>query len=219
MLTNLSRTFALPGVTIRLGLLAGLLLMLVPVQAQNTSVSLDLNDDALRLTGHQIQPERQITYGGSIFNHQDRGLVVTGDFHITGNAATSARPITAGLGGRIVNTSVDDDFGEPDDILPMPPVSSLFPDQSGYALAIGGFFKGQVPNYDRIGFGGHLYFAPDVLAFGDMEEYTDLWLYGSYSVLRNGDVYVGVRSLKSDFNVIKDFSFDTGVHAGFTLKF
>ncbi len=181
--------------------LAGASLMAATsVFAQDSSISLDLNDDAVRLSWQQFRPERQFSYEASVLNHQDRGTVGAVGFHITGNAATKARPISAGLGGRLVYADTD--------------ASS-----SGYALAVGGFFRGQIPNYDRIGYGGHVYFAPDVLAFSDMEEFADLWLYGSYSVLRNGDLYVGARSLKSDFKGRGDYNFDTGVHAGFTLKF
>ncbi len=219
MLIDSLQKFVNPGHRLRhlakLGVLAGLAFMVAPVKAQNASVSLDLNDDAVRITGQQIRPARQVSFGGSVFNHQDRGTVLTGDFHIIGNAATKARPITAGLGGRLVYTDVDEDFVPADPIF----IGGDVPKQKGYGLAVGGFFNGQIPNYDRFGYGGHLYFSPDVLAFGDLKEYADVWLYGSYSVLRNGDVYVGVRSLKADFKAIGDFNFDTGLHVGFTLKF
>ena len=189
--------------------------VVAPVHAQNSSVSLDLNDDAVRLSWQQFRPARQLSYEASVLNHQDRGTVAAVGFHITGNAATKARPINAGLGGRIVYADAESiiiggSAGDPD---------LNIPGQTGYALAVGGFFKGQVPNYDRIGFGGHLYFAPDVLAFSDMKEFADLWLYGSYAVLRNGDIYVGARTLKADFDGRGDYNFDTGLHVGFSLKF
>ncbi len=199
-----------------------------PVFAQDSSVSLDLNDDAVRLSWQQFRPERQFSFEASAFNHQDRGTIATVGFHITGNAATKARPISAGLGGRLVYADAERIAGtgvivDPAlDPLSVPGngiIATGISSQNGYALAVGGFFRGQIPNYDRIGFGGHLYFAPDVLAFGDMEEFSDLWLYGSYSVLRNGDLYIGARSLKADFKGRGDYNFDTGLHAGFTLKF
>ncbi|MEM7081956.1 MAG: YfaZ family outer membrane protein [Pseudomonadota bacterium] len=183
--------------------------------AQTATLGLDINDDAVRLSWQQSPSTRQIAFGASAFNHQDRGTVITGDFHIIGNAATKARPVAAGLGGRVVYANTDLD--NLPTIAIVPPPSS--PTEDGYALSIGGYFSGQLPNYDRIGYGGHLYFSPDVLAFGDLEEFADLWLYGSYSVLRNGDVYIGARTLKGDFKLRGDFNFDTGVHIGFRLKF
>ncbi|MFK8029950.1 MAG: YfaZ family outer membrane protein [Gammaproteobacteria bacterium] len=205
-----------------------------PVLAQNSSISLDLNDDAVRLSWNQIRPERQIGYGASAFNHQDRGNIFSGDFHITGNAATKARPINAGLGGRVVLARAEEgpELENPVIVDPVPGSTDFpstaelialgairRPSRNGYALAVGGFFDGKIPNYDRIGFGGHLYYSPEVLAFGEMEEFTDVWLYASYSVLRNGDVYLGARALKADFKDIGDYKFDTGVHVGFKLKF
>ncbi len=103
----------------------------VPAVAQDSSISLDLNDDAVRLSWQQFRPERQFSYEASILNHQDRGLVATGGFHITGNAATKARPISAGLGGRLVYADAED---------------TTVSGPNGYALAVGGFFRGQIPN-------------------------------------------------------------------------
>lgn len=204
-LTTISRLVAVSSLALSA-------ITMAPVYAQESSISLDLNDDAVRLSWQQFRPTRQLSYGASAFNHQDRGTVLTAGFHITGNAATKARPINAGLGGRIV-------YADAESIGNSTSPGLSIPSENGYALAVGGFFKGQIPNYDRIGFGGHVYFAPDVLAFGDMEEFVDLWLYGSYSVLRNGDVYIGGRSLKADYSGRGDYNFDTGLHAGFILKF
>lgn len=191
------------------------------VLAQNDAVSLDLNADALRLSWAHINPERQFRTDGSWLHHQDHGNVASVGFHITGNAATAERPINAGLGGRVLWASTEQQNTVDPMVLMMPVALTIapIPDEDGAGLAVGGFFDAKIPNYDRIGFGGHLYFAPDILTFGDLEQYTDLWLYGSYSVLRQGDIYLGVRNVKGDFKRANDFNFDTGVHVGFTLKF
>jgi len=192
-----------------------------PAHAQNDALSLDLNADAARLAWAHMIPERQIRIDASWLHHQDHGDVASVGFHITGNAATAERPINAGLGGKVLWAATEQQNIVPPMLIMMPGALTIapVPDEDGAGLAVGGFFDAKIPNYDRIGFGGHLYFAPDILAFGDLEQYTELWLYGSYSVLRQGDIYLGVRNVKGDFKRAGDFNFDTGVHVGFTLKF
>ncbi|MFK8014683.1 MAG: YfaZ family outer membrane protein [Gammaproteobacteria bacterium] len=171
------------------------------VAAQADRLDLDLNDDAARLTYSHPFEARKTQIDGSWLHHQDRGDVVAVGFHITGNAASQERPINAGLGGRVMYLD-----------------ASGF-DATGSALAVGGFFDAKIPNYNRFGVGGHLYFAPDVLAFGDSSEVLDLSVHGSYSILRQGEVYVGLRNVRSDFKGGGSLNFDTGLHVGFRLNF
>lgn len=185
-------------------LVAGIFVVFSHHSAHADSLSLDLNDDAARISWASLREPRNIRFDASLLHHQDRGNVVSGGFHITGNAATQSRPINAGLGGRLYWAGSD---------------SSISGDRDGFALAVGGFFEAKVPNYDRLGFGGHVYFAPDVLAFGDMKQLSDISFFGSYSVLRQGDIYLGIRNVKADYSGLGDFTFDTGVHVGFTLNF
>ncbi len=172
-----------------------------PMAAQADTVSLDLNDDAARLTFVHPFDNEKMRVDASWLHHQDTGDVMAAGFHITGNAATEARPINVGLGGRLYYVDADEASAD------------------GGALALGGFFEAKLPTYDRIGFGGHIYYAPDVLAFGDVDDMSDLTLYATYSVLREGDVYVGVRNVKSDFDDRGEVTLDTGLFVGFMLNF
>ncbi|MEO1576397.1 MAG: YfaZ family outer membrane protein [Pseudomonadota bacterium] len=175
-------------------------LSLAAVSAQADQLSLDLNDDAARLTfAHPFQNKTQID--ASWLHHQDRGDVLAVGFHLTGNAATQDRPINAGVGGRVMFVDADG--------------TSL----SGGGLAIGGFFDAKIPEYNRIGLGGHVYYAPDVLAFGDSKDVLDISVHASYSILRDGDLYVGLRNVKSEFDGGGTRTFDTGLHVGFRLNF
>lgn len=194
-------------------------LMMPAAEAQTAAVppstlGIDLNNDAARLSWSRTGAGENTRYGASVLHDTNRGTVVSGGFHITGNAATQQRPVNAGLGGKLYFASSS-----------LPDVSDLLPadlqiaDENGSGIGLGGFFESRIPNYDRLGFGGHLYYVPDVLAFGDLKQLTDIWLYGSYSVLRQGDVYLGWRNVKADYKGFGDFTFDTGVHLGFTLKF
>lgn len=165
------------------------------------SLSLDINDDAARLTWNHAYPARNMAADLSVLHHQDRGTALSAGFHITGNAASESRPVNAGIGGRLYYVDADR------------------ANRDGTALAVGGFFDAKLPNWDRVGFGGHLYYAPDVLGFGDLEELTDLSLHVSYSVVREGDIYLGVRNVKGDFTNRGDVTIDTGMFVGFRLNF
>lgn len=164
-------------------------------------LALDLNDDAARLTFAHPFEARKTQVDASWLHHQDRGDVLAVGFHLTGNAATQARPINAGVGGRIMYVDADGSS------------------RSGGGLALGGFFDAKIPEYNRIGLGGHIYYAPDVLAFGDAKDVLDISVHASYAILRDGDLYVGLRNVKSDFDGGGTQTFDTGLHVGFRLNF
>lgn len=183
------------------GALVLLAVLLVSPGAGADSLSLDLNDDAARVTYERPFSARKTRVDASWLHHQDRGDVLAVGFHITGNAATQARPINAGLGGRLYF------------------IDAKRADADGAVLGIGGFFDAKLPDYDRIGFGGHLYFAPDVLAFGDADDFFDVSLHASYAVLRQGDIYLGVRNVQGSFEDGGDVTIDTGLMLGFRLNF
>src|SRR6056297_3385357 len=80
--------------------------------------------------------------------NNDAARIMAG-FHVTGDATGGRNPLKAGLGVRLLQ--VDPDIG-PDD---------------GTVLPIGGFVNYTLPEYDRFVVGGSLYYAPEVLSFGD----------------------------------------------------
>ncbi len=167
----------------------------------DNSLSLDLNDDAARLTYARTLDNDTMRVDASWLHHQDNGNAASVGFHITGNAATESRPVNAGIGGRLYLVDAED------------------ADADGQALAVGGFFEAKLPTYDRVGFGGHVYYAPDVLGFGDVDDLFDISARVTWSVLREGDVYLGVRNVKGDFGNRGEATLDTGLHIGFILNF
>ncbi len=177
------------------------LLTLAGASATADTLDLDLNDDAARVTYAHAYEVRKTRVDASWLHHQDRGDVLSLGFHITGNAATQERPVNAGIGGRVIYMDAEG------------------VDLSGSALAVGGFFDAKIPSYNRIGIGGHLYYAPDVIAFGDATEFVDVSIQATYAVLRQGDVYLGLRSVRGEFDQGGSQSFDTGLHIGFRLNF
>jgi hypothetical protein len=58
-----------------------------------------------------------------------------------------------------------------------------------------------------------------VLAFGDMTKYWEYNAWAGYSVLRQGQIYLGLRGIRAEYDDSPDVSFDTGVHVGLRLEF
>lgn len=172
-----------------------------PLAATANGLDLNVNDKAARVTAEfRLRPD--VSVDGTIFHHDDRGNILGAGLHVIGSASGGRNPLEAGLGGRLL--WIDSDrLGE----------------DSGSALPIGGFMNYRIPGYDRFSVGGSAYYAPDVLAFGDVSEYLEYNAWAAYDVLRQGQVYLGVRGIKADFEKSPEVTFDAGLHLGLRLRF
>ncbi len=164
-------------------------------------IDLNVNNKAARITA-DFDLSNNLVVDGSWFHHQDKGNVLGAGLHVTGAATGGREPLRAGLGGRLL--AIDADIGAND---------------SGAALPIGGFVTYTFPEYNRFSVGGSAYYAPDVLSFGDVTTYWEYTAWAGYSVLRDGEVYLGVRGIKADFEVGPRLTMDTGLHVGLRLRF
>jgi hypothetical protein len=174
-----------------------------PAFAQTTGKALDvnLNSDAVRLGfSWRLGDPNYLAELGWLYN-QDKGDVIHGSFHLVDMAGSSGTALQAGLGVRLVHTRTDPSILD------------------GTALALGGFARYTLPRADRFNIGGYAYYAPDVTSFGDQTEYYEVGLRVGYSVLRAGDVYLGLRRIEADYKGFGGFTFDSGLHAGFELRF
>ena len=165
-------------------------------------LDLSVSNDSARLAvsgpvrGDNVQVE------GSLLHHQDNGNVLGVAGYLTGAAAGGNAPLEAGLGLKL--SWIDHDRGLEED---------------GGALAIGGFLRYTLPEYDRFAVGGGLYYAPDVLSFGDVQDHLELSGWASYSVIRQAELYLGWRSVKTDFDDEGEVTLDTGFHLGLRARF
>jgi hypothetical protein len=177
-----------------------LLLLLAGGPARAVEADLSVNLDAARLAlGFPIG--NNLLVDGSWLYHDDHGHVVSLGGHVVG-AASGADPLQAGVGVRL-NYILNDRGSEED----------------GTALALGGFVRYTLPQYDRISFGGNLYFAPKVLSFGDVEKFYEVGGWAAYSILKDADLYLGWRTVRSDFNDDGTRGMDSGFHVGLRARF
>jgi hypothetical protein len=166
-----------------------------------SGLDLNINDKAARIT-LDFELTNNLVADASWLHHQDRGNVVGAGLHVTGAATGGRNPLRAGLGGRLI--AADAKVGARDD---------------GMALPIGGFVNYTLPDYDRFVLGGSVYYAPDVLAFGDLTKYLEYNAWAGYSVLRQGQIYIGARRVRGSFKEGPGVTFDTGLHFGLRLRF
>jgi hypothetical protein len=179
---------------------AVVLLAFSPAVAAN-GLDLNVSDNAARITV-EFDLSNNLVADGSWFHHQDRGNVLGGGLHVTGAATGGRDPLRAGLGGRLL--WVD---------------SSIKGKDSGQVLPIGGFVNYTLPEYNRFVLGGSVYFAPDVLSFGDVTQYLEYNAWAGYSVLRQGQIYLGLRGIRAEFEESPSVTLDNGLHLGLRLQF
>lgn len=70
----------------------------------------------------------------------------------------------------------------------------------GAAITLGGMVSGRVPQLNRIGGRLWIYYAPDVSAFGDLENYFETGASLDYQLIRQAYVVAGYRRLRAGFD-------------------
>ena len=163
-------------------------------------VDLSLNADAVR-AAYATDVGDGLRLEGGWLHDGDKGDVAHAGFLVTGDASPNGQKLTAGVGVRLAYLDGEGSQRE------------------GYALGIGGQVRWVIPRYDRFAVSGEGYWAPDVLSGGDARQYLDGTVRLGYSVTRQAEVYVGARYTRADYEDGPDVLFDTGLHAGFNLRF
>ena len=92
-------------------------------------------------------------------------------------------------------------------------------EERGPSLALGGDVRYRLPDLEEVSLGGSFYYAPSALALIDSEGYSDLHLFVGYEVIPNGEVYLGWRRLKNEFEDDGWVAMDDGVHVGIRLQY
>lgn len=169
--------------------------------AWSTGLDVNLNNDAARIAV-DFDLSNNLVVDGSFFHHQDNGNILGAGLHLTGDASGGRSPVRAGLGGGLYY--IDSDTRARD---------------SGGAVPLGGFVQYTFPEFDRFSVGGSLHYAPGILSFGDVDDYLEAQVWGGYSVLRDGIVYLGYRRIEAGFDGTPDVTFDSGLHIGLKLRF
>lgn len=170
-------------------------------QDKDSLLDFNLSDDAVRASFATRIGGDNLQLGAGWLHHQDKGDVAHLGLHLVDAAADSGADLTAGIGTRLMFVDVDNI------------------DLDGSVLSIGGFVRYVFPEYNRFSVGAHLYFAPDVVAFGDVNRYSEFEARLSYNVLRDADVYIGARSARARFEQGGSINFNSGLLFGIQMRF
>jgi len=140
------------------------------------NLSLDLNNDALRISYQNTLNANYQTEAAWV-HVEDLGNTFTGGLTLT---QTFNNDLSAQLGGKAV-------FQQHDDL----------PD--GTAIAVGGTLRVTPAANKSVAVALSAYFAPNVLSFGDMNNYRELEVRGEYHVSEQLTAYVGYRNNRADY--------------------
>jgi hypothetical protein len=186
---------------ILLGLaLLGLPFLLIGAPVRAHEINLGFNEDAVR-AAYATGFSNGLRFEAGWLGDGDEGDVVHAGLLVVGDVAPGGQKLNGGIGARLAY--LDGEGG----------------DREGYALGVGGSLRWVVPRYDRFAVYGEYYWAPEVLAGGDAEEYWDGTIRLVYSVTRQADVYVGARYTGAEYDDRPEILFDTGMHIGLELRF
>ncbi|MCZ6499533.1 MAG: YfaZ family outer membrane protein [Gammaproteobacteria bacterium] len=180
-------------------LFAGLLLL--PLGSNSQILEISANDDAAKLGIGFYLGQQRLALDASWLHHQDKGEVIGMGVNVTGFASSGQSPVEAGLGVKLVYAD-SDNFG-----------------RDGGAVAPGGFVSYTFPNSNRFTLYGHLYFAPDILTFGDNETYREIELRLYYSVIDDAELFLGFRNIHVAYDLVPNVNFDTGLNIGIKMRF
>lgn len=170
--------------------------------AQGSGVDFNLSNSAIRAAY-----DAALTLSGLDFsleglhNSYDGSLASVG-LGLRANANPGASPVTALIGAKAL--WVDPDY---------PGVSS------GTAVALGGGLNFSLPSYNRIAFGGYLYWAPKVTSFGNAQRFLEEEARAGYRLLPNGTLYIGYRHVTATFKNTDSLVIDNGINIGMALRF
>jgi hypothetical protein len=170
-------------------------------QAAADSIDLSFNSDAVRVAYlHQFPSNKLNLDAGWLYNN-DVGSVLHVGLHMADFATSGANPVTAGVGARLVYT--DGDLSQ----------------QSGAAVPIGGYLKFSPQRFNRFSITGEIYYAPDVLSFGDAEKFEEYGVRFSYNVTREADIFFGARYVNAEYKKGPRALYDNGMNLGIQLRF
>jgi hypothetical protein len=168
--------------------------------AQAHTLDLSLNNDAVALDYNTQIDKSELNVGAGLLHHQDKGDAYYGSLFVADNVNKQSG-ILAGIGGRLYYLDSDKS------------------NQSGTALGLGGFVNWEIPSVTNLSIRSDFYYAPDVLAFDEIERYLDFTARVQYRIIEQAWVYVGYRNaeVKAEFGGKQ--TIDEGGHLGLMIWF
>lgn len=145
------------------------------------TLDLSINNEAVALDYATQMEGTASNFAVGTLHHQDNGSAIYAGLFVADNI-NKQKGLLAAIGAR--GYYIDGDYKE----------------SSGAAVALGGFVDYEIPQVPNLSVRADLYYAPDVLSFENLSNYTDLRARVQYRLIEQAWVYVGYRNayLKRD---------------------
>lgn len=175
-----------------------ILLLLSPLSFAGGTVDVALTTESVRAEHGAVRAGTgmYLTVGG--WYHLDNGTMINLGFHAVD--PNNTRPeLVAGLGGKtyLFRTSGHDTTA---------------------ALGLGGFLRYQPTNLNGFGVELAAYYAPPVLSFAKLNQFTDVQARVGYQIIPQGSVFLGVSYLEADYDP-PTLELDTTFVVGFRVSY
>jgi hypothetical protein len=162
------------------------------------SIDINLNDDSIQAIYASNWRTAEFNVGLLTNTDQDDWAASLGLLAL-GERQTGSSRTEGGLGGKIYLVDVAN--------------------QDVLALGLGGQFR-TFPNNGPIGFGGYLYYAPNVVTAMDGERFWEAGARVEFEMVKKtANIYLGYRKMRADLDNGRDVTVDSGLHAGVKITF
>lgn len=160
-----------------------------------------LSNDAVNVNFASSSDSSPLSIGlGHFYRDEGDAINITNlDIHTVGQTAIGNLPTTVLLGMQAVYMS-EDKF-------------------KGSATAIGGTVRSNLPDTPGLSLEGTVYYAPDILSYGDSDSYARARAQLNYRVIENADLIGGYRYLRTGIKDAGHRTFESGVYIGLRMNF
>lgn len=167
------------------------------------AVDINLSNDVARFQylapmGHVGQGKSEFHMG---FLYNDSNNILGDVGLLVMNSAGNANHLSGGIGGKVLFARIANNHA--------------------VALALGGKIRSAPFGDKRLGITGQLYFAPDIVTFGDADRYLETGVGVEYEIMPPAVVYIGYRKIKMGIKaaLVPDLRLDEGAHVGIRITF
>lgn len=161
-----------------------------------------ISDDAIHGNFSISKEDSNAQFGlGYFYKNEDNAInIMNIDLHTKGQTAIANLPTTIGIGFQ-GNIFKEEDF-------------------KGSAVGIGGSMRVNIPDTPGLSIETSVHYAPNVLSFGDSDEFRRFRLQANYRIIESADISLGYRYLNvgvEEFN--ENHTFESGAFLGLKLTF
>ena len=174
---------------------------LLPQAALASEFDMRISDDAIHANYSVANSAGTGQFGlGYFYKNEDQAInILNLDLHTKGQTAIANLPTTVGIGFQ-ANLFKEDEI-------------------KGSAIGIGGSVRVNLPEIPGLSIETALHYAPEVLAFGDSDEFRRFRLQVNYRIIENADLSLGYRYLNVGIEDADNHTFESGAFLGVKLAF